>query len=64
MSDSEKETREKRHVKHDWTFFVFIAVALVLIASAIAWASSKSGVFSIDAADSDASAVTAGSGKR
>lgn len=30
-------------VKHDWTFFFFIALTSLLIAAAIAWVSVKSG---------------------
>jgi len=45
MGESEKTTN-KPHVKHDWTFFFFIALTSLLIAAAIAWVSVKSGMFS------------------
>ena len=48
---NEKEALQKPHVKHDWTFFFFIAITSLLIAAAIAWVSVKSGMFNADAND-------------
>jgi len=39
--------------KHDWTFFAFFAIALILIASAIVWATTKAGLFNSNAYDDD-----------
>lgn len=48
MGEVEKTASEKPHVKHDWTFFFFIALTSLLIAAAIAWVSAKSGMFSAE----------------
>lgn len=43
MGDSDKTTSNTEPpVKHDWTFFVFITAALILIATGICWVSTKS----------------------
>jgi hypothetical protein len=57
MGESENEATKKPHVKHDWTFFFFIALTSLLIAAAIAWVSVKSGMFSADANDDIDTAV-------
>lgn len=48
MGESVEEEKEKAslneqkpRVKHDWTFFFFIALTSLLIAAAIAWVSVK-----------------------
>ncbi|MBX3076045.1 hypothetical protein KF707_04395 [Candidatus Obscuribacterales bacterium] len=48
MGELEKTATEKPHVKHDWTFFFFIAITSLLIAAAIAWVSVKSGMVSAE----------------
>jgi len=58
MGESEDKTIDKKpQVKHDWTFFFFIALTSLLIAAAIAWVSVKSGSLTADAEDSVESAV-------
>ncbi len=52
-----KTTDQKPQVKHDWTFFFFIALTSLLIAAAIAWVSVKSGPIAASAEDSVESAV-------
>ncbi len=58
MGESQDRTIEKKpQVKHDWTFFFFIALTSLLIAAAIAWVSVKSGVLTAGTEDSVESAV-------
>lgn len=56
MGELDKTASKKPHVKHDWTFFIFIALTSLLIAAAIAWVSVKSGMFS-DANDLESAVV-------
>jgi hypothetical protein len=45
MGESAKNSNDPTpKVKHDWTFFFFIALTSLLIAAAIAWVSAKSGM--------------------
>ncbi|MDZ4834352.1 MAG: hypothetical protein SGJ27_11300 [Candidatus Melainabacteria bacterium] len=53
---ADKLLDKKPAVKHDWTFFFFIALCSLLIAAAIAWVSVKSGLF-LGADDSIESAI-------
>lgn len=52
MVDSKHDVISKPE-KHDWTFFAFFAIALILIASAIVWATAKAGLFNSNAYDDD-----------
>ncbi len=58
MGESDtKSIDQKPAVKHDWTFFFFIALTSLLIAAAIAWVSVKSGPIAAGADDGIESAV-------
>lgn len=52
MVDSKHDLVSKPE-KHDWTFFAFFAIALILIASAIVWATAKAGLFNANGLDDD-----------
>lgn len=52
MVDSKHDVITKPE-KHDWTFFAFFAIALILIASAIVWAAAKAGLFGSNGLDDD-----------
>ncbi len=60
MGDSENTTSDTEpRVKHDWTFFVFITAALILIAAGICWVSAKQTILTQVDTDATESATSA-----